>query len=70
MNELLLTDTDLRVLLRHRVDAWPSQRAFAFAHAVDPGHLCRVLQGQAQVGPQLAALLGYRIRQCYELVVD
>jgi len=56
----MITQNDLRNILRHRCEAAGSQRKFAREIGFSAQFVCDVLQGRRHISSELAEKIGYR----------
>lgn len=56
----MLTESDMRNILRHRCEAAGGMTKWAREHNLNPGYVSSVLAGQRTVGPKIAAAIGYK----------
>lgn len=55
----MLSESDIRNVLRHRCEAAGGQKSWAIDHGVSPQYVCDILRGRKEVSERVAALLGY-----------
>jgi hypothetical protein len=55
----MISENDLRNILRHKCEAAGTQRAWAQQHGICEVNLCQVLKGQRAVTDAMASALGY-----------
>jgi DNA-binding transcriptional regulator YdaS (Cro superfamily) len=56
----MLTENDMRNILRHRCASAGSAAAFAQQANLSEGLVSQILSGRQKVGPKMAKALGYR----------
>lgn len=55
----MLTEADMRNILRHRCEAAGGQKAWGEANMVSPQYVCDILNGRKEVSTNVAMKLGY-----------